>query len=82
MRLYRLRKNSPNVSFRGAACPELSEGTDEESLFFLAFSAERFLAPLGMTGGEAFFRNLLSRWRRELRVVTLMLQPLRDFKRK
>jgi hypothetical protein len=29
----------------------------EESLFFLASSAERFLAPLGMTAGKAFFRK-------------------------
>ena len=31
------------------------EPSDEESLFFLAFSAERFLAPLGMTAGIALF---------------------------
>jgi hypothetical protein len=36
------------------------ERSDEESLFFLASSAERFLASLGMTGGEAFFRKLFS----------------------
>jgi hypothetical protein len=57
----RLRKNSGNVSFRGAACPELSEGSDGESLFFLASCAQRFLASprreasvraLGMTTGK------------------------------
>ena len=37
------------------------ERRDEESLFFLASSAEGFLASLGMTGGGAFFRSLFSR---------------------
>jgi hypothetical protein len=41
------------------------ERSDQESLCFLAFSAERFLASLGMTPGKAFFRNLFSRWRFE-----------------
>src|SRR5713101_3133384 len=37
------------------------ERSDEESLLFLAFCAERFLASLGMTASMAFFRKL-SRW--------------------
>jgi hypothetical protein len=37
------------------------ERSDEESLFFLAFSAERFLAPLGMTTGKSFFGNQFGR---------------------
>jgi hypothetical protein len=36
------------------------EQSDEESLFFLASNAERFLASLGMTTGKAFFRKLSS----------------------
>jgi hypothetical protein len=47
------------VSFRRAACPEQSEGSDEESLFFLAFFEEGFLAALEMTESGAFFNKLL-----------------------
>jgi hypothetical protein len=35
------------------------ERSDEESPLFLAFFKERFLATLGMTMAEDFFRNLL-----------------------
>jgi hypothetical protein len=59
LRPSRVRKNTLNVSFRGAARPERSEGSDEESLVLSASSAERFLAPFRMTREEAFFRKLL-----------------------
>src|ERR1019366_7890784 len=40
------------------------EGSDEKSLFLLAFFKERFLASLGMTEPGAFFRSLLELARR------------------
>jgi hypothetical protein len=42
------------------------ERSDEESLLFLVFSAERFLALLGMTTGKTFFRKLFS-WAQAVR---------------
>ena len=42
----------------GKSCHS-EERSDEESLCFLAFVEERFLASLGMTGSEIFFNKLL-----------------------
>jgi hypothetical protein len=57
-------ENPISVSFRGAACPERTEGSDEESLFFLASCAERFLASLGMTAGKTFSANCKAEFKR------------------
>jgi hypothetical protein len=80
--LHSTRKNSPNVSFRGAACPERSEGSDEESLIFITSCAERFLAALGMTVGIGFFRKLFSRAVKRLNINAAVAAGARVYQRK
>jgi hypothetical protein len=50
-----LREDSCNVSVRGAACPERSDDSDEESLLFWTSCAERYLASLQRTGSRQDF---------------------------
>src|SRR5712692_5437715 len=63
-----------NASFSQRRSRGQDKLRDEESLFFLASCAERFLASFGMKAGIAFFRKLFRRRRSEFQVAKRALQ--------